>query len=604
MTHLQTEDAPDEEIDRLRARLVALTSGAEALLAAVETGSVRGAICELAHNVSSADASAIWVLDTAHGEWRVVYSVGLSEQFSKQRISGTVVPFAEPLVADDLDAVPMLEHRRADYHAEGIRALVSVPLPIRGVRCATLVFYFRSTHSTSQTELQVAVALGHLAAATLGHAESFIEERRLRDQAERQSARLSFLADASSLFTSLDYEATLRRVAQLAVPTMSDWCAVDVLQPDGSLERLATAHVDPEKIKLAEQLLSRYPPDLSINEGIGGVLRTGTPLLVSDIPEALITAAARDAEHLTLLRSLSIKSAMIAPLNVGSRTLGAITWVSSTPGRLFGGDDLTLLMDVARRAALAIDNARLYAEAQRAISVKDEFLAVVSHELRTPLNTILGWSTMLLARQHPPEITRKALETIERNARAQGQLVDDLLNFSRLGTGEIQIERSTFDVRPAVAALVAEARPIAERRRLTLTVSMPDTPLLIHADQNRVRQIISNLLSNGVKFTEDGGTVDVVARAAREHVEIAVTDTGIGIRPEFLPHVFERFRQGDPSTTRSHGGLGLGLAIAREFSELQGGTVEAASAGPGQGSSFVVRFPIASETARVSPAGG
>jgi signal transduction histidine kinase len=591
MTDLHSHTVPDEEIDRLRGRLIALTTGAEALLAAVQTGSVRSAICELARQVSSADAFAIWALDTTRGEWRIVYSVGLSDGFTAQILPGTPVPFANPLVADDLDHMPLLEHRRTEYAREGIRALLSVPLPVRGQRCATLVFYYRSPHVTSDTELQVAVALGHLAAATLGHAESFEEERRLRAEAERQSARLAFLADASSLLTSLDYEATLRRVAQLAVPVLSDWCAVDVLQPDGQLQRLATAHVDPDKIRLAEQLHAKYPPDLTQDASFGRVLRTGTPLLFAEITDEVIAASARDAEHLALLRSLTIQSVMIAPLNARGRTLGAMTWVSSTAGRHFTEADLALLIDVSRRAALAIDNARLYAEAQQANRVKDEFLAVVSHELRTPLNTILGWSTMLLSSEHPPAVVRKALETIERNARAQGQLVDDLLNFSRLGTGQIELERRVFDVRPHVAALVAETRPTAEQRGLTLTVTLPDHPCTIHADPHRVRQIVSNLLSNGLKFTERGGRVDVSVHHSDGQIEIAVSDTGIGIAPEFLPHVFERFRQGDPSTTRGHGGLGLGLAIVREFTERQGGTVEALSKGTGHGSTVVVRFP-------------
>lgn len=346
------------ESARLRARLVALTSGADKLLAAVQTGSVRSAICDLAQQVSDADALAIWVLDPAFGEWRIVHSVGLSETFSSQVLKGTTVPFAAPLVADDLDNVPMLEHRRAEYRAEGILGLVSVPLPIRGERGATLVLYHRTPHRVAESELQVAIALGHLAAAAMGHAESFEEERRLRNEAQRQAARLAFLADSSSIFSSLDYETTLRQVAQMSVPVLCDWCAVDILT-DGRLQRLATAHVDPAKVKFAEEFLAKYPPDLSEDAGLGRVLRTGQPLLFPELTDDAIAAGARDPEHLATLRALSIKSVMMAPLNARGRTLGAITWVSSTPGRLFSETDLALLMDLSGRAALAIDNARL-----------------------------------------------------------------------------------------------------------------------------------------------------------------------------------------------------------------------------------------------------
>jgi signal transduction histidine kinase len=584
------------ESARLRARLVALTSGADKLLAAVQTGSVRSAICDLAQQVSDADALAIWVLDPAFGEWRIVHSVGLSETFSSQVLKGTTVPFAAPLVADDLDNVPMLEHRRAEYRAEGILGLVSVPLPIRGERGATLVLYHRTPHRVAESELQVAIALGHLAAAAMGHAESFEEERRLRNEAQRQAARLAFLADSSSIFSSLDYETTLRQVAQMSVPVLCDWCAVDILT-DGRLQRLATAHVDPAKVKFAEEFLAKYPPDLSEDAGLGRVLRTGQPLLFPELTDDAIAAGARDPEHLATLRALSIKSVMMAPLNARGRTLGAITWVSSTPGRLFSETDLALLMDLSGRAALAIDNARLYEEAQQANRVKDEFLAIVSHELRTPLNTILGWSTMLLGADHDAPTVRKALGTIERNARMQAQLVDDLLNFARLGSGQIEIIREMIDVRGTVSALVVEARPTAERLGLGLRVSFTDQLCTIEVDPQRVRQIVSNLLSNALKFTERGGLIELSVQAAPRLVDITVSDTGIGISPEFLPHVFERFRQGDPSFTRRHGGLGLGLAIAKEFTDRMGGSIAVRSEGTGQGTTFVVTFPrVALET--------
>jgi signal transduction histidine kinase len=589
------DDQPDADPrgpdDRLRERLFALTTGADALLGAVHTGSVPSAICALARKVSDADAFAIWALDPAAGEWRILHSVGLSETFTAQVLKGTTVAFTDPLVADDIEQIPSLEHRREKYRAEGIVALVTVPLPIRGQRSATLVFYHRTKRRTSDSELQVAMALGHLAAATLGHAESFEEERRLRDEAERQAARLSFLAESSSLLTSLDYETTLRQVAQLSVPILADWCAVDILQPDGQLRRLATAHVDPAKVKMAEELLAKYPPNLAQDAGLGAVLRTGEPLLVAELPNELIASGARDQGHLAILRALSLHSIMIAPLKARGRTLGAITWVSSTPGHRFSDRDLDLLMDLSGQAALAIDNARLYAEAQRANQVKDEFLAVVSHELRTPLNTILGWSTMLLHTDHPPVVLRRALETIERNARTQAQLVDDLLSFARLGKGQIELEQTMFDVREMVSALVAESRPAAERLSLWPTVTLPGEPCMIEADPQRVRQIVSNLLSNALKFTDANGRVEISVRPTPRDIEIVVSDSGIGISPSLLPHVFDRFRQGDASTTRRYGGLGLGLAIARELTERLGGTISVHSDGFGKGSTFVVSFP-------------
>ncbi|MEN3340309.1 MAG: hypothetical protein V7647_3985 [Acidobacteriota bacterium] len=578
------------ESAQLRARLVALTSGADKLLAAVRTGAVRSAICDLAQQVSDADALAIWALNPALGEWRIVHSVGLSDAFAGQMLKGTTLPFAAPLVADDLEVAPTLEHRRPEYRAEGIRSLVSVPLPVHGNRGATLVLYYRTPHQVSEGELQVAIALGHLAAATMGHAESFEEERRLRNEAQRQAARLAFLADSSSLFTSLDYETTLRQVAQMSVPLLSDWCAVDILT-DGNLQRLATAHVDPAKVEFAEQFLARYPPNLSEDTGLGHVLRTGEPLLIAEVTDEMIAAGARDAEHLASLHALSLQSVIMAPLNARGRTLGAITWVSSTPGRNFSETDLSLLMDLSGRAALAIDNSQLYEAAQRANRVKDEFLAVVSHELRTPLNTILGWSTMLLSGDYGAVMLRKALQTIERNARTQAQLVDDLLNFARLGSGRIELAREPVDVCGTVAALAIELRPEAERLHIALEVDIPAGPYMVEGDPQRVQQIVSNLVSNALKFTDAGGRVQLKVEPAAHSVDVIVSDTGIGISPALIPRVFDRFLQGDPSSTRRHGGLGLGLAIAKEFTERMGGTISARSDGPGTGATFVVTFP-------------
>jgi signal transduction histidine kinase len=595
-THEASASEVAAESARLRARLVALTNGADTLLAAVHTGSVPAAICDLARQVSGADAFAICALGPSSGQGRIVHSAGLSESFTSQILEGSTVRFSGPLVVSDIERAPMPDHRRRAYRAEGIRAFVSVPLPVRGEHGATLVFYHRTPKQIPEGEVQVAVALGHLAAAVIGHAESFDEERRLRSEAQRQASRLAFLADSSTLFTSLDYETTLRQVAQMSVPVHSDWCTVDILT-GGQVERLATAHVDPAKVKVAEALLAKYPRNLAEDAGIGRVLRSGQPLLLPVLTDEIIADGVRDPEQLASLRALEIRSVMIAPLNARGRTLGTITWVSSTPGRHFNEADLALLMDLAGRAAMAIDNARLYAEAHEASRVKDEFLAVVSHELRTPLNTILGWSTTLLASSHEGPVLRRALETIERNARTQAQLVDDLLNFARLGSGQLEMRREVIDVRATLSSLAAEIRPVAERRNIALVVRLPDEPCPIDADPQRVRQILSNVLSNALKFTERSGRVELSVQSGPGQVEITVADTGIGISPEFLPHVFERFRQGDPSSTRRHGGVGLGLAIAKELTERMDGAISAQSEGAARGSTFVVTFPCARSAA-------
>jgi CheY-like chemotaxis protein len=228
--------------------------------------------------------------------------------------------------------------------------------------------------------------------------------------------------------------------------------------------------------------------------------------------------------------------------------------------------------------------------------MKDEFLATLSHELRTPLNAILGWSHILLDATPPGSELAQGLEVIVRNARAQTQIIEDLLDMSRIISGKLRLDVHPTPLAPIVQAAVDTVRPAADARGVLLRAALdPADPGHVSADPNRLQQVFWNLLTNAVKFTPRGGHVQVtLARADDDaHLEVTVADTGEGIRPEFLPHVFDRFRQADASTTRRHGGLGLGLAIVKQLVELHGGTVRAASPGPGQGATFTVTLPVA-----------
>ena len=581
------EDALAEHRE-LRERLVALTDGAEAVLTAATLQGVRAAVCDLAARVLPADGYALWALDPARPVWRVVYSRALSERFVAQELPGAEVPFSEPLVADRLDE-EVIAHRAAAYREEGIRSLVSVPLPIDGARRATLVVYYREPHTTSPAELQVAIALGQLTAAALGNAGARERQEQMRAETERHSTRMAFLAEASTLLGSLDYEASFRRLAELAVPSLGDWCAIDV-EREGQLVRVAIAHRDPGMIETARELHARYPADMDAPTGAPNVLRTGQSEIYPEVSDAMIAASARDPAHLASLRALAIRSVLLAPLTARGRTLGVLTLVSSAPGRQYGPGDLAFVEEVARRAAIALDNARLYEEAQRGNRAKDEFLALLSHELRTPLNAIMGWAQLLTDTERDDAARGRGLQVIQRNARLQAELVDGLLDVTRVATGGLPLERETIEVGEAAAASVEAMRPLAEDRGVTVQLTVADR-CRVSADPNRLQQIFSNLLSNALKFSEKGGRIDVrVARTPR-WADVAFIDTGAGIPPEFLPHVFERFRQGDSSTTRRHGGLGLGLWLVRELVRAHGGTVTAASEGLGRGSTFTLRLP-------------
>ncbi|MBI2207775.1 MAG: GAF domain-containing protein [Candidatus Rokubacteria bacterium] len=254
---------------------------------------------------------------------------------------------------------------------------------------------------------------------------------------------------------------------------------------------------------------------------------------------------------------------------------------------------------LAAQAAIAMDNARLYekemrarADAETANRSKDEFLATLSHELRTPLNAVLGWTVMLRAGQLDEPTRARALQAIERNARGQAQLIEDLLDISRIVAGKLLLESRPVDLGAVTEAALDALRPAADARRIELSVAVDDGAIPVIGDPARLQQIIWNLLSNAVKFTPEGGRVALRVTSGSEYTDIVVSDTGLGITADVLPYVFDRFRQGDSSSTRRHGGLGLGLALVKHLTELHGGSVAVQSDGPGHGATFTVRLPF------------
>jgi CheY-like chemotaxis protein len=258
----------------------------------------------------------------------------------------------------------------------------------------------------------------------------------------------------------------------------------------------------------------------------------------------------------------------------------------------------------ANLTAVAIENVRLLKlertareAAEESNRLKDEFLATVSHELRTPLTAILGWSRMLEGGDLDPSITKQAVETIGRNAKAQAQIVDDILDVSRIITGNLSLDLQPLEVVPVVENAINVVRPTADAKGIRIETYLDSSPAVISGDANRLQQVVWNLLSNAVKFTDSGGRVCVKVSQVGAAVEISVADTGQGISPEFLPYVFDRFRQADSTTTRQHGGLGLGLAIARHLVEIHGGSIRAESLGEGRGATFRIRLPLVDATA-------
>jgi PAS domain S-box-containing protein len=402
---------------------------------------------------------------------------------------------------------------------------------------------------------------------------------------------LRFLAEASALLaSSLDYETTLKSVAQLAVPKVADWCAIDVVDDDGAYRRLAVAHVDPEKVALATALRERYPPNPE-TDSVARVIRTGVTEWMADIPGELLDASAVDDEHRAILRELGIMSFILVPLRIQDRVLGTISYVMSDSLRRYSQADVTFAEELARRASVAIENARLYGAANAANQAKDDFLATLSHELRTPMTAVLGWARMLKMGLTAEE-TVEAVDAIEKSATVQMQLIEDILDMSRIMAGKMSVGREPVDLRTVTEAALTAVRPAAAAKGIEIITSYaPQVPSVL-GDGNRLQQIVWNLLTNATKFTGRGGTILVRIARSDDNAVITVRDSGTGIDPKFLPHVFDRFRQQDSSTTRAHGGIGLGLAIVRYLVEQHGGTITAESEGTGRGATFRIELPL------------
>ncbi|HVE82622.1 MAG TPA: PAS domain S-box protein [Myxococcales bacterium] len=425
-----------------------------------------------------------------------------------------------------------------------------------------------------------------------------------------EEARSAFLTRAGEeLLAAADYRDSLATVANLAVPRLADWCSVEILEGEETTVRhLAIAHVDPAKVAYARELRRRFPPSPAEPRGLYAVLRSGRPEIYPDVSPEMVEQSTGGEEQRAMLRKLQIRSAMLVPLRGRDRVFGAITFVFAESGRHYTEDDLFLAEELARRASLVIERRRLEEEraqllererearlnAEIANRAKDEFLAVVSHELRNPLSVIMGRTQLLLLKSLPEDI-KKHLGTIERNTRAQARLIEDVLDVSRIISGKLRLELQRTDVADAAADAVGAARSLAEVKRIELSVDVePGLELL--TDPVRLQQIIGNLVSNAVKFTPEGGKVWVEGRRAGAAVRLVVRDNGEGIDPSHLSTIFEPFRQADASTTRRHGGLGLGLTIVRQLVQAHGGTVRAESAGKGHGATFVVELPVRAGT--------
>ncbi len=525
------------------------------------------------------------------------------------------------------------------------------------------------------------------------------EREKARAAAEAAGSRLSILAEMSQqLASTLDYETTLANLASLLVPRFADWYAVDVLEPDGSFRRLAVVHRDPAMARWAEISMRRYPPEPDEQEGTARAVRTGEALLYQTIADELLAASTKNEEHLETLRSLGMASAMVIPLTAGGRTFGALMLVSSNPRRRYTEDDLDFAKHLGRRAAVAVDNARLYREAEerarsalvvehvadgvvlvdrlgiirlwnpaaeqitgvpsdeavgqpvdalistweaiqplaeardmrptthaveiegrelwlsitgvgfehgsvfafrdltaeRAVEqLKSDFVSTISHELRTPLAAIYGAALTLRREDVPIGEPQRAglLAVIASESDRLARIVNDILWVSRLESGGMQTMVVSCDPVELAESVVAAARSYVPPN-IELDLRAPRNAPPVAADPDKTRQVLTNLVDNAVKYSPDGGRVDVEITVEGQRLRFVVRDEGLGVPPAEHARIFEKFYRLDPDLTRGVGGTGLGLYISRELLERMGGRIWVESTGAG-GSTFIAELPIA-----------
>jgi PAS domain S-box-containing protein len=423
------------------------------------------------------------------------------------------------------------------------------------------------------------------------HSTALVREQAARAEAENSEKRAALLAEASRVLSaSFDYQTTLAALVRLAVPALADYCALDIVEADDRFERVGEAHVDPAKSALLSQVAHFPRSALTAMHPLIRVVTTGVPVLEADITPAFIRASFAEPEQRRTVEALGPRSLICVPLVNSGKPLGALTLVTSGSGRRYEIADLSLAADLARRAAIVVEHARLFHEAQQATRARDDVLAVVAHDLRNPLNTVtMAISLMLESTPVENVKERRQVEIVRRAADRMNRMIQDLLDVRRMEQGRLGVESKPESPASLINDTVEMLRPLAIGSTITLDADVSEDLPLVVADASRIQQVLSNLVGNAVKFTPRDGHVTVCAERIDGGVRFGVIDTGPGIPPDQVPHIFGRFWQAMPSDRR---GIGLGLAIAKGIVEAHGGMIWVESH-VGLGSTFYFTLPSA-----------
>jgi PAS domain S-box-containing protein len=701
-----------EEVARTLGKLEEVT---EAALRHVASGDILHELLAQIARLVEADTSAILLLDEDRRFLTVRATVGFDRELEHavpipfgQGMAGRVAATRKPAVIRNLDEVELASPHLRE---RGIKSLVAIPISVGeqviGVAHAGSV---EASHFDEEDMRLLRLMADRLALA-ISQAQLYEDERMARREAELAHRRLSFLAEASTLLaSSLDYESTLKAVARLAVPHLADWCVVDVADEDGKLIRIATAHVDPQKVVLVEELERRWPQRGDEPVGPYAVVESGTPELSPHISDELLAATAHDDEHLAVLRDIGMRSYMCVPMWGRDRVLGALSFATAESERSYTEADLALAEELARRAAVAVENALLYRQAQeraraarvlaavgdgvflvdgrgvvglwnpaaegitglsaedvvgrrvaeaipgwveiaprvpvvaehdrgaaRAETVpleiggrelwlsisgvgfadgtvyafrdltqdrlldelKAEFVSTVSHELRTPLAAVYGAAMTL--RQHgfavDEDQREKLLGVVVHESERLATIVNDILWASRLDAQSLRFSIQSCDA-VALAQGVVDAANAHRPPEIELELRAPEDLPRVAGDPDKIRQVLVNLLDNAIKYSPDGGEVEVELTAGDTSVRFSVHDQGLGVPPAEQRRIFEKFYRLDPNLTRGVGGTGLGLYICRELvHRMQGRLWVVSPRMNGKGSTFTFELPLAQHQA-------
>jgi signal transduction histidine kinase len=627
---LEQEDNQTElrRLEKIAGRLKRLQNVTAALSKAYTPGEVANIIIEQGVAALEAVAGIVVLLTGDKTLLNIVASIGYPPEVVQNWLQIDLkmpVPIADAVRENRVILLHSLEERAERYPElvktdpnPSVKALVALPLTAEDQVFGAVGLSFASSREFPTDEQEFMQALVQQCAIALERSRLYEAERKAREEAELNQARQTYLAQAGfALSQSLDEEAILRTLTELAVPTVADWCSVYLLEEDENgnykdeLKLVGVSHSDPAKLETAIKFRTRYPLRLSEPGSVPQVIDTGQTLMVNITP-AMIEAGAQDNEQLAMLRTLNLTSTMIVPLVARGRSLGVIVYAVARPGHYYNADDKMIGEELARRAAISVENAKSYKAAQQALVAqqeldkqRDRFISIASHELRTPLTSIRGFAQIIRNRlikrlqvESNPDFERdlRSVNNIEHQVNRMNELIGEMLDLSRIQSGSLILNFSdNLNLLELIKRVAEQQQASTPNHKLQILADVSVENLVWQGqwDERRIEQVVGNLINNAIKYSPAGTTVEIGVKYKPEESAflVWVRDEGHGINPEDLENIFQRYYRAQLEEGRRVDGLGLGLFISQQIIERHGGRIWAESE-PGKGSTFYFSLPL------------